>query len=124
MFILGVATQCRHRGLNNFRKFSLILYFCCRIVVVAKLKNCRMPSSASFPIMPQSRATNTPPLCPSPVLRIRVKLIWIIRIISIQISVCVIILSIIRVGSGQKLSWIRQTVLISGSATLAQNWMY
>ena len=53
--IFVVASPSRHRGLTIFQNFSgpwlfLEALLRCRIVVVAKLKNCRMPSSANFVI--------------------------------------------------------------------------
>ena len=53
--IFVVASPSRHWGLTIFQNFSgpwlfLEALLRCRIVVVAKLKNCRMPSSANFVI--------------------------------------------------------------------------
>ena len=43
MLIFVVATPLRHRDLNIFLISEALLR--CRVFIVAKLKNCRMPSS-------------------------------------------------------------------------------
>ena len=46
------AFSCRHQGLNICRIFLVAdALLCCRVVVVSKLKHCRVPSSAAFPIL-------------------------------------------------------------------------
>ena len=55
MSILVVATPFRHRGLDIFHIFPVTkaLYLLrCRVVAVAKLSNCRVPSSVIFLIFP------------------------------------------------------------------------
>ena len=58
--ILVVATPSRHRGLTIFRICSgpwLVLeaLWNCRVVVVAKLKNCRVPSSLNLSVFYRSQ---------------------------------------------------------------------
>ena len=46
-FCTCLATPSRHRDINIFRSFLVLeALLHCRIVFVAKLKNCRVPSSA------------------------------------------------------------------------------
>ena len=55
MSIFVVATPFRHRGLDIFHIFPVTkaLYLLrCRVVAVAKLSNCRVPSSVIFLIFP------------------------------------------------------------------------
>ena len=43
------STVCRHRDHNIFQIFPVPeALLCCRVVIVAKLKHCRLPSSVFF----------------------------------------------------------------------------
>ena len=51
----GVTTPFRHRGLHVFLFLRSRAPLSCRVVVVAKLNNCRVPSSASLNLLEVAR---------------------------------------------------------------------